>query len=497
MNDHLPEKVPDGSPLDEELVAYLDGELDAESARRIEALLASDPEVRRRLHSFERTWDLLDELDAAPVGEPFTHTTLEMVATAARQDVEQDQADAPQRRRRWLWTIGLSLITAMVVGFLAVAMHDPDRQLLRDLPIIENLDEYRAAGSIEFLRKLRSEGLFSKDDAESAKNETADDEDIPARRQRIRNMSLDDKEQLLKSQEQFASPTKKEDKQRILTKEDKQRIERLYRDLQADSERDQLRATMHEYYEWLKVRSPFRFAMVTAEEPDKRIALVKESLQEEQRREGSKRPGHNDMEAIGKWVVECATRDRSTLLASWPDSTREQFAKLKKDQQQPTLFWLMLQKWQGAKPDKLPPLMTEADLAQLREKVSPKTRRRLEGVPPPKQAQLLIVWLRPLGPWHSDEGARSRGLLSKDDDERLAEFFETNLSPEQRDQLLSLPSDEMLWRLQEMYYQTRGKFPEGPNRRPEGPSRHGRPPLDSKPALPRPSTAPPGPETHK
>ena len=58
-----------------------------ESSRRIEALLASDPEVRRRLQALERTWDLLDELDAAPVGEPFTQTTLEMVAVAARQDV--------------------------------------------------------------------------------------------------------------------------------------------------------------------------------------------------------------------------------------------------------------------------------------------------------------------------------------------------------------------------------------------------------------------------
>ena len=81
MNDNPPNN---GDAAGRELVAYLDGELDAESGRRIEALLASDPEVRRRLQSLERTWDLLDELDAAPVGEPFTQTTLEMVAIAAR-----------------------------------------------------------------------------------------------------------------------------------------------------------------------------------------------------------------------------------------------------------------------------------------------------------------------------------------------------------------------------------------------------------------------------
>ena len=39
--------------VNEQLVAYLDGELDDESSRRVEALLASDPKLRRQL-SFSR-----------------------------------------------------------------------------------------------------------------------------------------------------------------------------------------------------------------------------------------------------------------------------------------------------------------------------------------------------------------------------------------------------------------------------------------------------------
>ena len=148
--------------LDEQLVAYLDGELDAESGRRIEALLASDPEVRRRLQSLERTWDLLDQLDTAPVGEPFTHTTLEMVAVAARDDVEHDRAEAPRRRRRRRLAIGGGLLAAAAAGFLAVAClaPDPNRQLLEDLPVLVNFDEYRQVENVEFLRLLRKEGLF-------------------------------------------------------------------------------------------------------------------------------------------------------------------------------------------------------------------------------------------------------------------------------------------------------------------------------------------------
>ena len=173
MNDNPPNNP---LPLDEELVAYLDGELSAENAARIEALLASDPDVRRRLQSFERAWDLLDKLDTAPVGEPFTHTTLEMVAIAARQEAEQTQADAPRRRRRWLLLVAACLLASAAAGFLAFAMHNPDRQLLRDLPLLEDLDEYRQVDSIEFLHKLRDEKLFPRDGAEPPKTEIADSE---------------------------------------------------------------------------------------------------------------------------------------------------------------------------------------------------------------------------------------------------------------------------------------------------------------------------------
>ena len=46
----------------EELVAYLDGELDAVGTDRIENLLASNPAIRSELRRLEQTWDLLDEL---------------------------------------------------------------------------------------------------------------------------------------------------------------------------------------------------------------------------------------------------------------------------------------------------------------------------------------------------------------------------------------------------------------------------------------------------
>jgi anti-sigma factor RsiW len=159
-----PEKTE--SSLEEQLVAYLDGELDPEASRRIEERLAAEPEVREALNRLERTWEMLDELGATPVGESFTRTTLEMVTVAAEEDVRRELAAAPLRRRRRLWLIGAGILATAAAGFLAayLNMPNPNRQLLQDLPVLDNFDEYRQAEDVKFLRMLKDEKLFVKEE---------------------------------------------------------------------------------------------------------------------------------------------------------------------------------------------------------------------------------------------------------------------------------------------------------------------------------------------
>jgi anti-sigma factor RsiW len=159
------EPAKDDSQLREELVAYLDGELDAERSRRIEQQLADDPETRRAMQELDRTWHLLDELDAPAVDEDFTRTTLEMVAVAAVEDAENLEVEVPRRRRRRWVFVGGGLLAAALAGFLAVylAAPDPNAQLLHDLPMLENFDQYRQVDNAEFLRTLDHEKLFTED----------------------------------------------------------------------------------------------------------------------------------------------------------------------------------------------------------------------------------------------------------------------------------------------------------------------------------------------
>lgn len=66
-------------PVDEELVAYLDGELSEEQAKQVEQRLASDPQLRRRAILLKKTYDLLDYLPRPEASPDFTTRTLEKV----------------------------------------------------------------------------------------------------------------------------------------------------------------------------------------------------------------------------------------------------------------------------------------------------------------------------------------------------------------------------------------------------------------------------------
>ncbi len=172
----MPHQQPDDRPiaepgaLEEQLVAYLDGELDEQQTARIEQLLAADPKVRESLLRLDRAWSLLERLDQVRLDDRFTRSTLEMVAVAAEDEVRRWERELPrQQRRRWL-ARGVGLLAASAAGFAMVALvrPDPDKSLLQDLPVLEDLDELRQVDDIKFLQLLYEEGLFAKDAADEA-----------------------------------------------------------------------------------------------------------------------------------------------------------------------------------------------------------------------------------------------------------------------------------------------------------------------------------------
>ena len=150
---------------DERLVAYLDGELGAEEAARVQLQLDADPLLRSRLDSLSGVWTMLDELPRPTVDHATTESTLEIVAIAAQSDAEDGNDLSIEHRLSRIIAYGSAISAAFVLGFACILFARPDVNgpLLDDLPVIENLDELRQIGDIEFLRELHRRELFSED----------------------------------------------------------------------------------------------------------------------------------------------------------------------------------------------------------------------------------------------------------------------------------------------------------------------------------------------
>ena len=155
--------MPEIERVDEELVAYLDGELNADERTSVERRLGADEAFRVRLRLLQRTWDALDVLGRADASEAFTRTTVELVAVKTAEDVRTERT-RHARKKVWSWMAWtLCSVASAAAGFalLTQVLSRPDRQFVGDLPVIERVDEYRNADSLEFLKALDDSGLFA------------------------------------------------------------------------------------------------------------------------------------------------------------------------------------------------------------------------------------------------------------------------------------------------------------------------------------------------
>lgn len=147
----------------EDLTAYLDGELDEKRASEIELKLTRSEHARREVEILSRTWDLLGLLPQPSVSGEFSHKTM-----AIARQADEPQSDRTKKVLRWgqriaclsVWGVALCLTASVGYQITNRWIPDDSRLLVEDLPIIDNLDNYREVGDVDFLRQLQTSRVF-------------------------------------------------------------------------------------------------------------------------------------------------------------------------------------------------------------------------------------------------------------------------------------------------------------------------------------------------
>ncbi|MSR60273.1 MAG: hypothetical protein EXS05_21975 [Planctomycetaceae bacterium] len=143
----------------ENLIAYLDGELEEPGAQEVEQVLAESVVARHEIDMLSRTWDLLNVLPGVKVSDEFSRKTLSSIR-AAEQPKTRIGGDALSRnlRRGFVLAAWAALVAAFgFVGYQGLHSWVPNEasQLFEEYDVIANLDDYQEIGDIEFLRTLK------------------------------------------------------------------------------------------------------------------------------------------------------------------------------------------------------------------------------------------------------------------------------------------------------------------------------------------------------
>jgi len=439
--------------LQQQLVAYLDGELDTRQSRQVEQLLADDPEVRERLRELDHTWEMLGELDDTPAeaDADLTQATLETVAMKAGLESEGKSGVFTARRRALL--LSAALATAAIAGFLAFSLFLPKHgdTLAENVSLLSNLDDYRQAADIEFVRSLDKRGLFAGDMADLGEVSPGSSGETD-----LSQLDSGELRRLAESLEAFeAMPVSRRD-----------RLRRFHEQLDADADSARLRGVMRGYVDWLATRPPHVRASLCDMPVDRRVRTIERMLAEKSaaaaRKSGDKPPGGKtggekqsagktpearSAQALIKWFFQYATRHEEEIRKA---AAENKLAGAKKRGDQPSRAQaarLLAKLWQTQGGSL--PFSSESDLKKALAALPEKARKKLATKPPEKQWQAIAVLVKKGSGNRPGTGKRNFPPLQQE--ERLNQFFEKSISKEQRRRLMELPSEQFDSELRKLY----------------------------------------------
>jgi hypothetical protein len=417
----------------EEIVAYLDGELSPEESARVEQRLAADESYRQQLQSIERAWLALDQLPQEYVDDRFSRTTMEMAVKAAATEVLERTMALPIVQRRRRLSTALAACAAIALGFLVfrLAWQPPDRLLLTDLPVIDNVDVYTQLESPEFLRSLQQK--LGADLHELGGQPHV----APERLKRLQLVSqADDRDRWLGEldAEERATLRGKFNRFQQLPADEQQRVRKLHAEIAAAPDAEQLQLAMMVYNEWLGGLPPARqFELRTMHPVSARVETV-ERWADDMRDDALLTLTDEELRRFVRKIrqpLDDLQRDAARDVLNSDDQRKNSRGNRLMLNQIPNAMAMQVFSGMSRRGE-----FQEAVLEALPER----TRAAFASLDPRQKIDRIMTWLR-----------QSDSLQGEVSQESLERFFAEELDAETRAELLSLPPDEMEKALRRMY----------------------------------------------
>ena len=332
--------------LNEQLSAYIDGELSSDEIDILEKRLEADDVLRRHLEGLRNNWSLLAHLPRENAASRFTASTVEMVAIRAEDHQTHDDHAAGWHIRffpRWLLILCAAFLAGMF-GYLLTKtitsnvpvnglLQTRNVLLLKNLNFLEHFPEYYQLGEdLEFLKKFYKLKYFS------SRTQVAADPGIVRHardseeqaRARIHSMDSGRKKQLLTNYLDFLQLPEKEQR----------RLLNLHANLLSAANAEILSKALITYARWYQQRDPLEQVEITLRTQSEKIEYIQHLVASSPA--NTKTFSGKDLFVVTRWLEDVARRNEKKLLRSVDKNRREAISQLTDHERSRQLVFLLI-----------------------------------------------------------------------------------------------------------------------------------------------------------
>jgi len=327
--------------MDEQLSAYLDGELSEDENRKLEEQIHNDPAIKHRFESLQENWLLLDQLSTKKANPEFAASTVEMVAIRSLETPKVDCTNFSWKTcPRWL-LISVASVIAVAIGYFTTIALIADRNgsLLEHLVLLENIHKYQLVNDIKFVEQIGKIEYFSSR-AEVAPypgivQDSVESED--QKRYRLNAMPYAKKRLLLDNYNSFQQ----------IPGEEQIRLINLHKDLLTAKDADILSKLLVTYGHWYQqLDSRDQVELELRADKDK-ILFIQELVKKySSLSRNHSRPSlfysNKDRLILMKWLERVAIRNEEQILKRINNNQREQILRLSQPEKNRRLVFILI-----------------------------------------------------------------------------------------------------------------------------------------------------------